>query len=148
MSRRERERSDLPEHQAPEDLRTQLRQDPEFLRLWAESAPKRAVAIALVRMRKQEGLTQSDLAKKAHWDKAFVSRLEGALGPMPETATLVRYAAACNRALGLVFASVESDKAEVTDAVTLTAPAAAHPFERLRGEALALQDESLVEIGS
>jgi len=129
-----------------DDLRDELLQaDPEFRRLWDESAPKRAIAIALVRMRKQAGFTQSELAARAGWDKAFVSRLEGAGGPVPDTSTLVRYAAACERAVGLVFASVEEDRAHVIDAVTLGAPAAAHPFERLRGDDLALSSESLAE---
>lgn len=141
MTSEEKELSKVPEDDVL-DLRAQLRDDPEFRRPREASAPKRGIAIALVRMRKQAGLTQSDLAKKVGWDKAFVSRLEGALGPIPETATLTRYAAACGRAVGLVFASVKADQAHVIDAVTLAAPAAAHPFERLRGEDLMLQEES------
>jgi transcriptional regulator with XRE-family HTH domain len=126
-----------------------LREDPEYRRLWEASAPKRAIAIALVRMRKQAGLTQTDLAQKAGWDKAFVSRLEGAGEAVPDTNTLARYAEACGRAVGLVFANVEEDRAQVIDAVTLAAPAAAeHPFERLRGDALALADAPLAEVDS
>jgi transcriptional regulator with XRE-family HTH domain len=109
-----------------------LRNDPEFRQLWEASASKRAIAIALVRARKQAGLTQSDLAKKAGWDKAFVSRLEGAAGPVPDTATLMRYATACDRAVGLVFGSPEERSTRVIDAVTL-APQGTQVFERLRG---------------
>jgi transcriptional regulator with XRE-family HTH domain len=113
-----------------------LRDDPEFRQLWEASAAKRAIAIALVRTRKQAGLTQSDLAKKAGWDKAFISRLEGALGPVPDTATLTRYAAACDHTMGLVFASAKKGHAYIIDAVTLV-PQGTHLFERLRGTNLA-----------
>jgi transcriptional regulator with XRE-family HTH domain len=131
------------------DLRDELLQsDPEFRRLWEGSAAKRAIAIALVRMRKQAGRSQSEIAERAGWDKAFVSRLEGAAGAIPDTSTLVRYVAACGQALGLVFASVESDRAHVIDAVTLSAPAAAHPFEQLRGGDLALSEAALTKLES
>lgn len=124
-----------------DDLREELLQsDPEFAKLWDASAAKRAIAIALVRMRKQAQLTQSGLAERANWDKAFVSRLEGAAGPIPDTATLARYAKACQHAVGVVFASVANGHTRITDAVTLSAPAAAHPFEELKGDELALQE--------
>lgn len=109
-----------------------LRDDPEFRQLWEASASKRALAIALVRTRKQAGLTQSDLASKAGWDKAFVSRLEGALGAVPDTRTLMRYATACDRAVGLVFGFPQESGMRVSDAVTL-APRGTQVFERLRG---------------
>lgn len=115
-----------------------LQRDPEFRKLWEASAPKRAIAIALVRMRKQAKMTQSELAERANWDKAFVSRLEGATGPMPDTATLARYAKACEHAVGVVFASVADGHTRITDAVTLVAPEAAHPFEELKGDELAV----------
>jgi len=122
-----------------EDLRQQLlKSRPGFRKEWEETAPKRALAVALVRLRTEAGQSQTDVAKQAGWDKAFVSRLESAGGPLPDTLTLMRYAAACGRALGLVFADVAGDRVHVTDAVTLAAPAATHPFERLRGEDVAL----------
>jgi transcriptional regulator with XRE-family HTH domain len=125
-----------------------LRDDPEYRRLWEATEPKRKIAIALVRMRKQAGRTQSDVAQRAGWDKAFVSRLEGASGAVPDTSTLARYAEACGRSVGLVFLEVEDDRAKVIDAVTLSAPAAEHPFERLRGDALALGQLSVAEAES
>ncbi|HVA20294.1 MAG TPA: helix-turn-helix transcriptional regulator [Solirubrobacteraceae bacterium] len=115
-----------------------LRGRPGLREQWDASASKRAIAIALVRMRKQAGRSQTQLAERAGWDKAFVSRLEGAGGAVPDSATLMRYAAACDRAVGLVFASVAPHHAHVIDAVTLAAPAAGHPFESLRGEEFAL----------
>jgi transcriptional regulator with XRE-family HTH domain len=132
------------------DLRDELlNADPEFRSLWEGNAAKRAIAIALVRMRKQAGRSQSEIAERAGWDKAFVSRLESAAaGVNPDTKTLVRYAAACGKALGLVFASVEADRAHVIDAVTLAAPAAGHPFEQLRGGDLALSEAAFVKVES
>jgi transcriptional regulator with XRE-family HTH domain len=121
-----------------------LQSDPKFRALWDANAAKRAIAIALVRMRKQRGLTQAELAERADWDKGFVSRLEGAGGPMPDTATLTRYAVACEHAVGVVFASVADGHTRITDAVTLSAPAAAHPFEELKGDELAVPAQELV----
>ena len=122
-----------------DDLREELLEsDPEFRKLWDASAAKRAIAIALVRMRKEAKLTQSELAESANWDKAFVSRLERATGPTPDTTTLARYAKACKHAVGVVFASVDNGHTRITDAVTLSAPAAAQPFEELKGDELAL----------
>jgi transcriptional regulator with XRE-family HTH domain len=118
-----------------------LRSDPEFRKLWEASAAKRAISIALVRMRKQANLTQLELAQRANWDKAFVSRLEGAAGPIPDTATLARYAKACEHAVGVVFASVANGHTRITDAVTLSAPSAGHPFEELKGDELAAAED-------
>jgi hypothetical protein len=65
---------------------------------------------------------------------------------LPDTSTLVRYAFACERALGLVFASVEENRVHVIDALTLAAPASPeHPFERLRGDKLFFKDELLAQ---
>jgi len=126
-----------------EELRDELLHErPAFREQWDASAPKRAIGTALVRMRKEAGYSQIQLAERAGWDKAFVSRLEGAVGAVPDTATLSRYAQAWGQAIGLVFASMEPNHAHVLDAVTLVAPAAAHPFESLRGENFALQDYS------
>ncbi|MGH8217084.1 MAG: helix-turn-helix domain-containing protein [Steroidobacteraceae bacterium] len=115
-----------------------LTERPGFREQWEATAAKRSIALALVHLRTEAGRSQADVAKIAGWDKAFVSRLESASGAVPDTATLTRYAAACERALGLVFAEVNGDTAHVIDAVTLVSPAStAHPFERLRGEDLA-----------
>jgi transcriptional regulator with XRE-family HTH domain len=124
-----------------DDLRKELLESrPSFRKEWEASSAKRSIALALVRLRTEAGRSQVDVAKQAGWDKAFVSRLEAASGPLPDTATLTRYAAACGRALGLVFAKITDEHAHVVDAVTLAAPVGAHPFERLRGEDLVLQD--------
>jgi transcriptional regulator with XRE-family HTH domain len=143
-------------HKAPtapvqrlDDLREELLESrPSFRKEWETSSARRSIALALVRLRTEAGRSQTDVAKHAGWDKAFVSRLEAASGPLPDTATLTRYAAACGRALGLVFANVTDEHAHVIDAVTLSAPIEAHPFERLRGEDLVLQDTGDVKVES
>lgn len=114
---------------------------PGFRRAWESSEPKRAIATALVRLRNQAGRTQTEVAEAAGWDKAFVSRLESAAGPVPDTATLARYAAACDSVVGLVFASVAvaADAAHVVEGVTLAAPAGMRPFEGLRDQDLPIE---------
>ncbi|MBI3676890.1 MAG: helix-turn-helix domain-containing protein [Proteobacteria bacterium] len=62
---------------------------------------KRAIAMALVGIRKGAGLTQTELANRAGWDKAYVSRLEGASGGLPELETLMHYANVCRAPLRL-----------------------------------------------
>ena len=123
-----------------EDLREELLQSRrDFREQWEATSTKRSIARALVRMRGDVGCSQTELAKRAGWDKAFVSRLEAASGPLPDTVTLIRYAVACGRALGLVFAQVNEHRTRVIDAVTLSAPGALRSLESLRGEELALQ---------
>jgi len=123
-----------------DDLREELlHSDPAFRKLWDASTAKRAIAIALVRMRLEAKRTQGEIATRAGWDKAFVSRLEGATGPVPDTATLARYATACDHAVGVVFAAVGKRHARITDAVTLSSPTAPHPFEELKGDDFAIQ---------
>jgi len=59
------------------------------------TARKRALAIALVTVRKKLVLTQTQLAERAGFKQSFVSKLESPSGPMPETETIHRYAKAC-----------------------------------------------------
>src|SRR3546814_20356947 len=63
-------------------------------------------------MRSRAGLGQSGVARRAGWDEAFVSRLEGGLGGMPGLETLSRYATACEQEIALV-ASTRSDRSTV-----------------------------------
>jgi cytoskeletal protein CcmA (bactofilin family) len=74
-----------------------LKSRPTFFQRWAASAPKRNVALQLVRMRAEAGYSQAELAKRAGWDEEFVSRLEEFSGPIPDDAIVARYAAACGR---------------------------------------------------
>ena len=91
--------------------------NPPFARAWAASAAKRSVALALVGLRREAKLTQAEVAARAGWDKGFVSRLESALGPVPNTATLSRYAQACGATANVAFAIGD----RVVDVVRLAA---------------------------
>lgn len=114
---------------------------PGFRHAWEASEPKRAIALALVRLRTQAGRTQTQIAEAAGWDKGFVSRLESAAGPVPDIATITRYAAACDVVVGLVFASAlaAADTVHVVEGVTLATPAGVKPFETLRDLELPLE---------
>src|SRR3546814_7068808 len=107
---------------------------------WDASEAKRQVALFLVAMRSRAGLGQTDVARRAGWDKAFVSRLEAGLGGMPGLETLSRYAAVCEQEIGLV-ASARSDRSTVhiDAAMTLYSAASADEapvFARLAGQDL------------
>jgi cytoskeletal protein CcmA (bactofilin family) len=74
-----------------------LKSRPTFFQRWAAGAPKRNVALQLVRMRAEAGYSQAEVARRAGWDEEFVSRLEEFSGPIPDDAIVARYAAACGR---------------------------------------------------
>jgi transcriptional regulator with XRE-family HTH domain len=86
--------------------------------LWEKSEPKRQIALVLARVRKQAGRTQKDIADITGWDKAFVSRLESALGGLPDQQTIARYVEACNAKVGLVvYTSPEKGQLHVVEAM-------------------------------
>jgi transcriptional regulator with XRE-family HTH domain len=116
-----------------------LSEIPEARRLWDETAAKRKIALLLTRLRTDSGLSQKDVGARAGWDKAFVSRLEGALGGIPDTQTIARYAAACGATLGLVVGkSSGASQVHVVDAVTLHGGPDSAAFEALRERDLEL----------
>ena len=91
-----------------DELRGELfREDPELERSWRDNASRRELSMALVAMRKAEGLTQRRLADRLGWKQPQVARLESATGPWPHADSLRAYASACGRSVGLVFAHVE-----------------------------------------
>jgi transcriptional regulator with XRE-family HTH domain len=93
-----------------QDLQNEIFAEREDVRLAHErSRAKRAIAMALVGIRKIAGLTQTELAARAGWDKAFVSRLEGASGGLPQLETLVRYAGICGAPLRLVVGEINRE---------------------------------------
>ena len=112
-----------------------LRSSPAIRDLWAQSAPKRVVATALARVRKQAGKSQKDIADITGWDKAFVSRLESALGPQPTTQTITRFVEACNAKVGLVVYTSEKGQVHVLEAMPLnqtSSTTASRSFSDLR----------------
>ncbi|WP_193370369.1 helix-turn-helix domain-containing protein [Pelagibius marinus] len=101
--------STRPEAPSFEALLEEELSDPEFRKAWSTLEPKRCIVTALLRLRAQANLSQKELAERAGWHPAFVSRLEsfpreGERLYMPDLATLETYARACGCELGLVFA--------------------------------------------
>lgn len=122
-----------------DDLRDEiLAERPDAREVWHASKLKRAVAMALVGMRKRVGLTQIEVAKRAGWDKGYVSRLEGVAGGLPELDTLVRYALACGCELRLGL--FHADGKEVVDLLKSQTVATLS-----RSERRATESESAVE---
>ena len=81
------------------------RESPALDRRLRDSEPRRDLALALVGLRRNAGLTQSELAAAMGRDQAFVSRMESALGAFQSAASIESYAQACNAAVAYVFAS-------------------------------------------
>lgn len=56
--------------------------DPRFLEDFATECEKLDIAVALAKMRKEEGLTQKQLADRAHKPQSTIARIEnGTLNP-------------------------------------------------------------------
>lgn len=125
-----------------DDLREEiLHTRADFREAWEASEPKRRIALALVRLRVHAGKSQTELAQQAGWDKAFVSRLESADGPVPDMQTVARYAQACDSLVGLVFTSgvAAAGAVQVLEGVTLGAGTDSQPFESLRDQELMME---------
>lgn len=121
-----------------------LERDRAFAAAQEASAPKRALALQLVAMRKSRGLTLRELARRAGWSPGFVSRLESAGGSLPELPTILRYVEACDPQIvtGLVFARPQDDHLQVVTGVSLDAEGSARCyFERIREEGLELEEQ-------
>lgn len=76
---------------------------------------KRDLALALRAVRKQAGLTQTDVARISGMKQSAISKLESPMGPMPETETIHRYAAACNATAHIGFLSLPATSDDVTE---------------------------------
>lgn len=59
-----------------DDLIDQKRQDPEFNSAYEAVGEKLATALALYRAREAAGLTQDELAERAHTTQATIARIE------------------------------------------------------------------------
>lgn len=97
-----------------------LARNPAAAAAWEEVRPALELILMLVRLRKSRGLSQSDVAERAGWDKSFVSRLERPAERMPDLTTVSRYLEACHARVGIVVASVDTPaQLHVEDAVAL-----------------------------
>ena len=131
------------------DIReTFLESRPDVRELWEAHQPRREIALAFVHIRTRAGLSQAEVAKRAGWNKSYVSRLESMdNGSVPDTETLARYARACEMDLGLVFAKAEgAHKHRVVDVVPLQVTrAGAGALGSLRDQTLADSTEEVSE---
>lgn len=88
-------------------IKGQLEKRPDLSEEWGQTELRRELASALIRLRKDAGLTQTQVAETAGWDQSYVSKLESALGPWPTHTNLERFSAACGADVALVFVSDE-----------------------------------------
>ena len=100
---------------------------PDIRALWHRSEQRRGVSEFLLRARYRAGLSQSELAERAGWDKSFVSRTESVSSPVPDLMTVSRYIAACGETVGL--AAVNPKDSSIVDACLLN-PAKLDQVER------------------
>lgn len=112
---------------------------PKARDMWNKSAATRSITAALTVLRSEAGLTQKEVADRAGWDKAFVSRLESGVGGHPDTMTITRYAAACGMEVGLVFASLKSNSVgHIHTALNISTGTAGGIFDRAAGQDFSL----------
>ena len=76
-----------------DDLKAQLRQNPEFVREYEALEPEHQVARAVLGLRLQRGLSQAELAERAGTKQASISRVERA-ETVPSLTLLKKLAAA------------------------------------------------------
>lgn len=63
-------------------VKREMQNDPRFIEDFAVECEKLDVAAALAQMRKEEGLTQKQLAERAHKPQSTIARIEsGTLNP-------------------------------------------------------------------
>lgn len=109
------------ENESFDDVDRRIRSThPEVGALWDKSAQRRGLSEFLLRARYRADLSQSQLAKRAGWDKSFVSRLESAFSPVPDLVTIARYIAACGESVGLT--AFNSKEGSIVDAAPLDPP--------------------------
>ncbi|WP_323091457.1 helix-turn-helix transcriptional regulator [Allobaculum sp. JKK-2023] len=81
-----------------DDLTNEFMQDPEFRKEYEALQPERDITMALIKARKEAGLTQRKLAEKTGISQADISRLENGVRN-PSIALLNRLAVALDATL-------------------------------------------------
>jgi DNA-binding XRE family transcriptional regulator len=84
------------------ELRQELLRDEAFRSAYEELAPEFQAARAVIALRATRGLTQEQLASRAHLQRPVLSRIEGAKA-LPTIPTLERLAAALNAKVEIRF---------------------------------------------
>lgn len=85
-----------------QELTNELMEDPDFRREYEALQPERDITMALVKARKEAGLTQTQLSEKTGISQADISRLESG-SRSPSLALLQRIAEALNSTLRIEF---------------------------------------------
>lgn len=85
-----------------QELTNELMEDPDFRREYEALQPERDITMALVKARKEAGLTQTQLSEKTGISQADISRLESG-SRNPSLALLQRIAEALNSTLRIEF---------------------------------------------
>jgi transcriptional regulator with XRE-family HTH domain len=95
---------------------------PDIEALSNKTAQRRALSEFLLRARYRAGLNQSQVAKRAGWDKSFVSRMESVFSPVPDLMTIARYISACGEIVGLAVSNpADPQRLSIVDALFLDA---------------------------
>lgn len=77
--------------------------NPKFKKAFEEEYERLSIGEQLARLRLQAGLTQAEVAKKAHTTASAVSRYENAEYDRYELKTLQKIATACGGRLKIIF---------------------------------------------
>lgn len=77
-------------------------QDPAFAREWEDQEPERQIMAQIVTARKQEGLSQKELADRCGMKASNLSRIENGNGN-PSLATLLKIAHGLGKQLKISF---------------------------------------------
>jgi transcriptional regulator with XRE-family HTH domain len=93
------------------ELRRKWNEDPEWVQAFEEEYPFRDVAMAIVSLRAQLGLTQAELARLANTHQSVIARLESGQQSV-EIEFLNRIAAAVGQTWRPVFGQAEEQAAE------------------------------------
>lgn len=80
---------------------------------------KESIAKILIVLRSHARLTQAQVAKRAGWRKAYVSRLESPYGEIPNSATLSHFAEACGMQTAVIFGTQTPDGLDVVTGTTI-----------------------------
>jgi len=85
-----------------QDLTNELMHDEEFRKEYEAFQPERDITMALLRARKEAGMTQAELSEKSGISQADISRMENG-SRNPSIALLQRIAKALNSTLRIEF---------------------------------------------
>ena len=99
-------------------------------------ASRMEIALCLLAARKNRGLSQVELARRAGWKPQFVARLESLNGRLPNLSSIMRYGRACGTDVGLLFGRPSPNGLQVIRALTLESSSGRRLYEELSNQCL------------